>query len=101
MRARTYLVDSLPIHLPTYQLQHNMELASWCHLRRVDAIHSLVKNDRRNRTARSRNVVSIISDTINRHDTSKDSEDIFKNAFARIGKSIVAAARDFDTILIC
>jgi len=99
IRTRTYLVDSLPIHLPTYQLQHNMKLALWCHLRRVDAIRSLVKNDRRNRIARFRNVVSIISDAINRHDMSKESGDMFKNAFARIGESIVTANRDFDMLL--
>jgi len=68
MRVHTYLVDSLHIHLPTYnKLQHNIKLASWYHLRRVDAIRSLVKNDRRNRIVRFRNVVSIISDAINRH----------------------------------
>lgn len=94
--ARTYLVDSLP----TYQLTScNTIWNSWCHLRRVDAIRSHVKNDRRNRIARFRNVVSIISDAINRHDTSQDSRDMLKNAFARIGESIVTANRDFDAML--
>lgn len=68
MPARTYLVDSLPIYPPT-----NLPAATQYETR--DAIYegwmrSHVKNDRRNRIARFRNVVSIISDAINRHDTS-------------------------------
>jgi hypothetical protein len=53
-----------------------------------------VKNDRRNRAACFRNIVSIISDAINRHDTSKDSEDMFKNTFAHIHESVVTQNRD-------
>lgn len=57
--------------------------------------YARVKNDRRNRAACFRNIVSIISDAINRHDTSKDSGDMFKNTFARIRESVVTENRDF------
>jgi hypothetical protein len=40
-----------------------------------------VKNDARNRAVRFRNVLSIISDAINRRDRSKDNADTLKSAF--------------------
>lgn len=93
--TRTCLV-AVSVYLPIHQLtscntiwnsRHDGIYEGWMRYARV-------KNDHRNRAACFRNIVSIISDAINRHDMSKDSGDMVKNAFARTHEFVVIENRD-------